>query len=132
MDHVHVQCGTYEEKRRLEVILKTLHGEMTVAEACAELGIGESRFHEIRNLALEGALDALRPGRGGRPRKDAPTPEEVEELRRKVRELKWELTLERTQNEVDRIMLPSLQGKQAKKGAGRAKVRRRSGKKARR
>jgi hypothetical protein len=132
MDHVHVRCGTYEEKRRLEVILRTLHGELTVAEACADLGIGESRFHEIRALAIEGAMDALRPGQGGRPRKDRPPPEEVEKLRREVRELKWELTLERTQNEVDRIMLPALQGKGSQKGAGGTKVRRRSGKKARR
>ena len=36
--------GSEHAKRRLALFLQTFSGECTVSEACAELGIGESRF----------------------------------------------------------------------------------------
>ena len=36
--------GSPVAKQRLEVILETIAGRLTVPEACQQLGIGESRF----------------------------------------------------------------------------------------
>jgi len=53
---------------RMRAILETLSGQKTIAEACAELGIGEAMFHRIRDHALAAGLDALEPKPIGRPR----------------------------------------------------------------
>jgi hypothetical protein len=65
--HVDRLLGDEESKERLRVILRTTAGELTVEEACARLGIGESRFHEIRQAALQAALLALEVGPPGAP-----------------------------------------------------------------
>ena len=44
--------GSPVAKQRLEVILETIAGRLTVPEARDRLGIGESRFHELRNLYM--------------------------------------------------------------------------------
>lgn len=53
---------------RMRVILETLSGQKTIAEACGELGIGEAMFHRIREQALAAALQALEAKPMGRPR----------------------------------------------------------------
>lgn len=121
-------------KHRLEVILETLTGNVTIAEACEQLGIGESRFHELRKTALEDALETMRPGYVGRPRKDRPSPEQIEEMRRKIEDLEQELRKEQTRTEVKQIIgnkKPGMSDEIFKRGAPAAKVERRSGKKAR-
>ena len=121
-------------KHRLEVILETLTGEVTIADACEELGIGESRFHELRKTALEGALETMRPGYAGRPRKDRPSPEQIDEMRRKIKDLERELRREQTRTEVKQIVgarKPSMSDEIFKRGAPKTKVRRRNGEKAR-
>jgi len=65
--HVDGLSGSERAKLRLQTILKTLQGEMTVAEACRMLGIGESRFHALRNEWLQAALALLEPRPLGRP-----------------------------------------------------------------
>jgi hypothetical protein len=59
--------GEPEEKERLKAILATLSGEKRMLEVCAELGIGETRFHQLRATALQAALAALAPKPAGRP-----------------------------------------------------------------
>lgn len=59
-------AGTPEAKRRLKLVLETLAGERSVAEACRELGLGEANFHKLRRQALAAALARLAgllPGR---------------------------------------------------------------------
>ena len=134
LNRLYVMNGSYETKRRLEIILETLTGETTIAEACEELGIGESRFHDLRKMALEGALEAMRPGYTGRPRKDRPSPEQIDEMRRKIEDLEQELRKEQTRTEVKQIVgykRPSMSDEIFKRGAPAAKVKRRSRKKAR-
>jgi len=83
-----------EAKRRLRAILETVAGEKTIAEAAAELGIGESHFHEIRQRALSGAGESLLPRPTGRPPKAVPEQAaETEELRARVAELERDLDL---------------------------------------
>jgi hypothetical protein len=61
--------GSPSAKQRLEVILETISGQLTVPEACARLGICESRFHDLRSQTLQATLNTLEPRRPGRPPK---------------------------------------------------------------
>jgi hypothetical protein len=93
--------GTPEAKRRLRVILETVAGDKSVAEACKELGIGEARFHELRAVALEGAVESLEARAAGRPRKEEATePGRVEALEREIRELKLAVQAARVREEL--------------------------------
>jgi hypothetical protein len=57
------------EKSRLKAILATITGELSVQDACAQLGIRPARFAELRQHALQGACDSLAPKKPGRPRR---------------------------------------------------------------
>jgi hypothetical protein len=59
--------GSLQAKQRLRVVLLTLTGVMTVAQACEILGIGETRFHDLRKEVLRQSLAALEPRLPGRP-----------------------------------------------------------------
>ena len=84
--------GSDAARERLKRIVDSLAGRATVAEVCAELGIGESRFHQLRTDALQAAVDRLEPRPAGRPTQPvSPTDERVAELERQLRELRWEL-----------------------------------------
>lgn len=93
LGHVDRLDGDDESKRRLRIVLATLLGELTVIEACERLGVSESRFHEMRRQALEGALASLRPGVPGRPKgvDEDPVIDRLEGLERENRELRIEL-----------------------------------------
>jgi len=87
--HVKGLCGSGRAKLRLQTILKTLQGQMTVAEACRVLGIGESRFHALRNEWLQEALELLEPRPLGRPPQVvSPEMEELVRLQAENRDLK--------------------------------------------
>jgi hypothetical protein len=92
------KLGTTEEtKARLKAILETLAGTKTVEEACAQLDVSESRFHELRAEALAGAATVLEPAPRGRPRKvEDPAQGEVEALKRRVKELEQDLIFAKT------------------------------------
>jgi len=84
--------GSDAARQRLRRIVDSLTGRASVAEVCAELGIGESRFHQLRSDALQAALDRLEPRAAGRPPQAvSPAEARVVELERQLRELKWEL-----------------------------------------
>ena len=63
-----------EAARRAAVILEVLAGRRTVAEACATLGIGEARYHQLRQRVLAAAQAACEPGQPGRPANAPPDP----------------------------------------------------------
>ncbi len=89
--HVDRLDGPEELKRRLRVLLETILGGMSVAEACEELGVSESRLHELRRQALVGALGALMPKPSGRPATVDTTPLREQELRARIGELEVDL-----------------------------------------
>lgn len=97
--------GPEELKARLRVILATLSGELTIAQACQQLNVGESRFHELRKQALEGALKAIEPGQSGRPGKEL-TPEQakLQEMQQQLEKLEYELRLSKTQAELAKAL----------------------------
>jgi len=84
--------GSDAARQRLKRIVDSLTGRATVGDVCAELGIGESRFHQLRSDALQAALDRLEPRAAGRPPTAvSPTDARVADLERQLRELQWEL-----------------------------------------
>jgi len=84
-----LDAGAFE-KDRLRVILATVTGEMSVTDGCETLGIGRAHFARIRTEALQGAIEALSPGRPGRPRRAEP-PAEVAAMKREITELRQQL-----------------------------------------
>jgi len=114
--------GSAELKQRLKVILETLGGGLSVAEACERLELSEARFHELRRQVLASALDGLTPGAAGRPRGDeAPSPSRVEELEHEVQELRIELQAARVRTEIALTMPRLLQRRDRKKNKKRRK-----------
>jgi len=75
--------GSDEAKRRMRLILETLAGQRTIMDACLELGIGKSAFHELRKRVLQAALTDVEPRPAGRPPAQ-PEPGAAEAQRLKV------------------------------------------------
>lgn len=89
--HVDRLEGPEEMKWRLRVLLETIVGSISVAQACEELGISESRLHELRREALVGALQALMPKPSGRPANPEGPPPHEQELVARIQELEVDL-----------------------------------------
>lgn len=64
VDHLE---GSRSAKERLELILETLSGQVTVVGACRILGISEAMFYKLRNRVLQVCLEDLEPKPRGRP-----------------------------------------------------------------
>lgn len=95
-----------QAKDRLRVVLETLAGKRSIAEACEDLGISESQFHAIRNRAITAAGAAIEPKPAGRPPKEAPTPEQarIAALERELAETRFELEASRLREEIAVVM----------------------------
>jgi hypothetical protein len=89
---VHHLDGSERAKERLEVILETVSGKLTISEACHRLGIEEAMFYRLRTQALGAALSRLEPRPSGRPRQSSsPESERIAELEREVEDKVLEL-----------------------------------------
>ena len=88
--------GSEEAKHRMRLILETIAGRVSVEEARAELGVSESRFHQLRDSVLLSGLEALEPSPPGRPRKEVSLEAaEMDLLRQKVSDLEYDLEAQR-------------------------------------
>jgi hypothetical protein len=97
--------GTTEDKQRVQSILETVFGPARVKEACEKLGIGETRFRQLRDLALQGALDGIRPRPAGRPsRRATADAARVDELERVLAGKELELQQALVREEVALIL----------------------------
>ena len=113
--------GSDEARMRLRVILETIAGRRTIAEACEILGIEEARFHELRAVALEGALSSLEPAPVGRPPTRLSADDaRVEKMEAEIRELRIELRAAQVRQEIAAVM-PHLVERGSKKKARRKK-----------
>lgn len=102
--------GSPQAKQRLRIILRTLAGEISIPQACAELGIGESRFHEMRTEILQHTLVDLEPRPLGRPPQTASQEEAlIAQLQQQVQALKVDLRAAQIRQELA-IALPRLSG----------------------
>lgn len=115
--------GSAEAKSRLGMILETLAGKCTVAQAAVHLGIGERRFHDLRNHCLRAALTSLEPRPAGRPARPpfVPEPQRVAALERAVRNLKIDLRAAQLREEIALAMPHLLQRNNRVKKATRRK-----------
>jgi hypothetical protein len=107
---VHRLDGSDSAKFRLEVILRTIAGELTIPEACDLLGICESRFHVLRNDTLQATLNTLEPRRLGRPpRSTSPEQEELDSLKSQLDRAHTDIEVAQVQLDLARIH-PGLAG----------------------
>jgi hypothetical protein len=114
--------GPDEAKRRLRVILETVAGTRTIADACSELCICEAAFHELRKQALTAAVEGLCPKPVGRPRNDAdPAQRRIQELQSQVLLLKKDLRAAHVKGELAISMPHIFERRQARQAARSAK-----------
>jgi transposase-like protein len=115
--------GSDEAKQRLRAILRTLSGELSVSEACAQLGVSEPHFHRLRRDALTGAAEALEPRPAGRPAQQLDERDlQVAELEDKLGELTLELRASQVREQIAVLMPHLLQpagGSKKKRGRRR-------------
>jgi hypothetical protein len=118
--------GSEEAKQRAEVILETITGETSVLKACEILGISETRFYQIRDMALKGAVSSLEPGTRGRPLvvEEVSAPE-VEALRKRVADLENELKIAQTRTMLATTFPNLVDDAEAKKKMNMRRERRR-------
>lgn len=92
-------------RKQLRLILQTVAGEVSVVDAAATLGISDTRFHTIRQQALQGAAAALEPRSPGRP-PSTPPPEqdEVKRLKMELIELKASVVAAQLREEIALLM----------------------------
>jgi len=107
--------GSAQAKQRLEVVLRTLAGSLSVQQACAELDLSPARFGELRTQLLQAALASLEPRPVGRPQAST-TPEPVAQLQARVQDLERQLHAALLREEVA-LILP--RPPQSKKVSGR-------------
>ena len=108
-EYIDKLVGDEDTKDRFKAILDTLYGQARLLEVCDQLGIGETRFHQLRELALQGALNALTPRPVGRPsRASASQDEEIHALKQRVAELERALLEAQVREEIA-LVLPHLQ-----------------------
>jgi hypothetical protein len=122
-DQVDRLAGSPVAKARLRVILANLAGQINIADACADLGIEESWFFDLKHQSLECWVKALEPGSPGRPPSGGTSAEQqqIAELKVKVERLELELKSARLRAELARAGLPrpKPQAKHAAKKARR-------------
>jgi transposase len=83
--------GSEMAKLRLEAILSTITGELTIKEACQRLGISEARLYQLRTAVLEAGLACLEPRPAGRPpRVNSGESEEIARLKAQLEDAQWE------------------------------------------
>ncbi len=102
-----------EARERTKVILLTLARHWSVQAGCERLGVGRTRFQDLRRRMLGGATRALEEGTAGRPRQlEDRESHEMRTLRGRIAELERELRRSETELDI------------ARSGAGRAVERR--------
>lgn len=99
--------GSPAAKTRLRVILANLAGEISVADACAELGVHESWFFDLKRESLKRWAEAMEPGMPGRPPSAEKRPEQqqIAELEGQVRQLELKLKAAQLREELARAGL---------------------------
>ena len=96
--------GSDFAKKRAQVILRAISGDMPIEEACKELDISRSRFYELRTSVAAGVVELLEPRPAGRPPEKPEIPEEVTRLQRKNERLEEELRLTRAEAELSAFL----------------------------
>ena len=99
--------------------METLAGELSVKEACEQLGISPSQFANLRAQAIQSLVDGLEPKAAGRPRRASVISERELETRQRLADLERENRLLRTQLEVVAIRTEDRRSKSDRPAAKR-------------
>jgi len=94
------QAGSERAKQRLKVILQTLNGEITVAEACSEIGINESAFYKMRERFLAESVESLEPRKAGRKPREQDVDTDRQQFEQEIEDLASELHVARVKAEL--------------------------------
>ena len=96
--------GSPAAKARLRVILANLAERISVADACVELEIGESRFFELKQESLQRWVTTLEPQSPGRRPALEKTPEQARifELEAQIRRITLALEASQLREELAR------------------------------
>jgi hypothetical protein len=105
--------GPRLQRRQMRVLLGTITGVVTIAQACAELGLGRARVHQLRWRVLEAGFAALGPRPRGRPPHPAPS-RDLQQLQARIRELELALHTTALRSEIA-LTLPHLLTRAARK-----------------
>jgi hypothetical protein len=98
VDHLDADSHT---KERLKILLQTISGELSVDDACQKLGIGQTRFFELRTSMLQAALHGVEPKPLGRPaQKSSPESERIEQLEEELLDLRVHLAAAQIREEI--------------------------------
>ena len=131
LEHIDGLEGGEVAKGRQKAILQTLLGELTLSEASRRLGLSEARVRTLRSEALQSMLDSLEPRPPGRPPKEAEPLETANDLglplKRRVRELEFDLQVARTRTELALTMphvLRDVPEPEAEEGGGPKRTKR--------
>lgn len=94
--------GSPLAKERLELILATNAGQITVVEAARQLGISEAMFYKLRTRVLQVALADLEPKPIGRP--PEVVSEAAQEQAARIAELERELAAQTVRLELAQVL----------------------------
>ena len=109
--------GAAVDKERLKAIFDTMSGAARLQEACDRIGIRERRFHQLRDRALQGALDAIRSRPAGRPsRPTTPEARRIRELEQALAAKELQLQEALVRAEVALILPPRAESAAEKRG----------------
>jgi transposase-like protein len=112
VDHFDADPNT---KERLKLLLQTLTGQLSVADACRKLGISQARFFELRAAMLQGALDRLQPKPLGRPVPiTEPDSSRIRELEQEILDLRLHLAAAQLREEIA-LAMPHLSNRHPSK-----------------
>jgi hypothetical protein len=117
LEYLEQLAGSEQTKERLRVILETLVGDKRLQEACSQLEVGETRFAQLREAALQGALAAIEPRPAGRPSHATSDGEQVRALQARVEQLELELEIAQVREEIA-LVFPHLRQPQARGAVG--------------
>ena len=111
IEHVEKLEGERETKARLKTILETLGGSLSVNDAAERLCVCPSRFAELRDMALLGALEALAPRPAGRPARSNGDSLALVDLKEELDETRYQLEIERVRTQLLMVMPGVVLGK---------------------
>lgn len=117
--------GSKSAKERLELILATISGQVTVVAAAQRLGISEAMFYKLRSRVLQVSLEDLEPKLPGRPSRHlSPAEHREAELQGRVQELERELQAQSVRLELAQTMPQVVSSAAVKKTNRQARLKR--------
>lgn len=116
LEYVDKVEGSKLAKERARAILLTMWGELRWQEACRQLGIRETRMHQLRHEAVQALVSSQEPGTAGRPSQtNSPEVERIRELERALAEKELELRQALVREEVALVLPRVVEGPVGKK-----------------